>query len=237
MVTDMNMNITRYILLMIAITAGGAWATVIDGGFNQSITPADSWTAGSDAALTWYGSNYSAAEGQAQLTRTSTVNFSHFNDNVVDHLLLAMPLNGITADTYSMGIETTYSSFDNQFFFWQIYLAHNGASIDLQNAFGDVWDGAFDDAHLIQTTEIAAPSGQLYSRNFTLSSSDLEDYDYIAFVFTGSRDSCQSLAFDNFTTTMAPPVIPEPLTVLTLAGGAAWLLRKKRRTCPVGHRR
>ncbi len=218
--------------LVAAIVAmtGISQAAVLDFNDGSDIVSSSTWVAGPESTGRWYGSNYSIEDGHADLDESVGLLANIFTDRATNSVLYSVSLANVTPGTYSWSIETRYSSFLTQDNYGQVYLLKSGQSIDLE---GNIWNKKPDGAAIVSADYPGLFSGgeqwRTFGESFSLTASQLEIYDFVAFVFTGNRSNGQMLNYDNFSSDLVQPAnVPEPATFALIASGALLaLLRKK----------
>jgi hypothetical protein len=197
----------------------------VDGNFDNPITQATTWNASVNDVGQWYGSDFSVVNNSANLNSPT---YSYGN-SAQRSLIQVLPIT--TAGTYEWSFNHKISDYDSQWSYWQVYLLKEDATINLKG--GPNYGQTLPETRLI--SKDYAPTGKddgrwhSYSDQFTISDSDIRNYQYAAFIMTGSLYSpCQVFGYQNLMTTMA---VPEPATLGLLALGGGWfLLRKPRRS-------
>jgi hypothetical protein len=198
--------------------------------FSQPITSATQWNAGSGQLNTWYGANYSVADNSAQVNYVSKTTNQSAARSLVQ--VLAMPDTG----SYSWSFDNLMSDYSNQWSYWQVYLLKDHATIDLVG--GPAYGKNVGNGKLI--SQGYATDGNddgewhSYTDDFSIAKNDAKNYNYIAFVLSGSLYSpCQMMGFGNFYTTVpGATVVPEPATlVLVVLGGMTMLNVRKKSKC------
>jgi len=202
------------------------YADFMNSDFSQPITEATQWTAGRDLLNTWYGANYSVEDNSAQLNYVSQSTKQSAARSLVQ--VLAIP----EAGNYSWSFDNQLTDYNNQWCYWQVYLLKDNATIDLVG--GPSYSKNIGNGKLISNDY--APDGKddgkwvSYTDNFTIDKNQAKNYNYIAFVLTGSIYSpSQVLGFGNFYTTVpGARSVPEPVTLILLAMGGVALVNRKR---------
>ncbi len=198
-----------------------------------SITDTNKWTAGSDSTGQWYGSDFTINDGSAILTESSNGN-SRRVANSVNSVMIAFELDDSMVGSHSWSIDTLYNNYNNQYNYGQVYLLTDNQNVMLNQG---IWGKKNGYSTIISQEYPSAGTGNMtwdtFGSSFDLSESQTQNYSYIAFVFTGSKYSDQTLAFDNFSTTLMDAskcAIPEPATVAIAGLGALIMFRKKKTT-------
>jgi hypothetical protein len=222
-----GMRLVGFIVALTITTA--VYADFMNADFSQPIKEATQWIAGQDQLNTWYGANYSVEDHTAQLNYVSQSTKQSAARSLVQ--VLAIP----DAGNYSWSFENQLTEYNNQWCYWQVYLLKDNAIIDLVG--GPSYNKNIGNGKLI-SSDYARDSDDggkwvSYTDNFTIDKNQAKNYNYIAFVMTGSIYSpSQVLGFGNFYTTVpGAGSIPEPATLILLSMGVVAMVKRKRWMC------
>lgn len=232
-----------YGLILGTIWCGAnAQANLMDGDFDGSILPAMSWTAGTDTAGVWYGADYTTANGFAELMFEGSGKRSAAMESERRSVLQALPIP--EAGQYKWDLWATLSKSKKQDSYWQAFLVKKGTKISL------VGGPAYDDEMEGATKLLSADSSMAnkdrgkwfhYVNHFQISAEDARDYNFVAFVLTGSRHAGGVLGYDRVSTNVPGgsddvevncenPDVPEPVTAMLLVLGSLGVLGAGRRS-------
>ena len=210
-----------------------ATAGLLDFDSGVTINDTNKWTAGSDSTAQWYGSNFSVENGSAVLNESSKGK-SNKVANSVNSVMIAFDLADSMVGSHSWSVDTLYNNYNTQYNYGQVYLLSGNQSINLNQ---QIWGKKTGGNTIISQEYPRAGTGNMtwdtFGKSFDLSQNQVNSYDYIAFVFTGSKHCDQTLAFDNFSTSLydaSKSSVPEPATVAITSLGALILFRKKKTT-------
>ena len=201
--------------------------------FENGTTISDStkWTAGTDSTAQWYGSDFTVSNGSAVLTESSKGKTNKVA-NSANSILLAFDLTESLVGSHNWSIDTLYNDYNTQYNYGQVYLLKNGQSIDLNSS---IWNKKNGGTSIISKEYPRAGTGNMtwdtFGQSFDITEKHLDKYDYVAFVFTGSKHIDQNLSFDNFNTSIydsAKSAIPEPATIAISSLGALIVFRRKK---------
>ena len=187
-----------------------------------SITPATSWQAGVDSINEWYGADYKDMGDFASLTYIGKgTNLCQMR---LDQRSLLCAVNTV-AGTYQMEFETRFDNYAKQFNYWQVYLVEDNARISLVG--NPKWNtGKTNTARVAYGFAKPQDDDGLwhdYSIDFNLTPCQAKKYDYVVFVFTGSRRACEVLDYGRFELKSPAGCVPEPSTLLLCGSGAMFL--------------
>ena len=203
---DFTMKKTYFLLAIALFVCRFCSANMMP--FNDATT----WTAGTSGLNAFYGSGYSTGNGYAELTVSD-------NDMVAGRRAIVWATSIPDAGTYTYSLDSKYNNYYTQYNHWMVYLLNSGSQFNLV---GGPTSGYIQKV----VAPVADADGQWhsYADSFSITAQQAADYDYIAFVMVGSKNSEQVLAYDNFTTN-----VPEPCTVLILGLGSGFLIRMRKK--------
>ena len=178
-------------LFALASCAAQAQNLLADGTFDQPITSASTWVAGTNATGVWYALDHVSTSGYAEMTYAS----SNYQQRV---LLQAIPMPA--AGTYTYSLRTRYTDYWYQYHYWHIIAVDTGASISLghESIMWDLskplctsatrhygWDGT--------------ATGDWVSdhQTFQLAPSIADSYDYLIVAFVTSKRSTDVANWDD----------------------------------------
>jgi hypothetical protein len=166
--------------------------------YDWSITEATSWTASPDTVGSWYGADFSGEEGYARL------DFSHvkWKDISKSRRSILIALTMPEAGDYTFDVDVRFNDYHHQFSYWQVYAVKEGA--DLPMTGGPVWKKNYKDTKRLfgNFAPDKKDDGTWYSYNdtFKLNNGMAKNYDYLAFVMTGSKHPDEVMDYANFAT-------------------------------------
>ena len=223
------LKLTLTTLLLSAATFVNAG--VLDFDSDVTISSTNKWTAGSDSTGQWYGQNFSVADGSAVLTETSHGNTRKVA-NSQNSIMIAFELSDDMIGSHSWSIDTLYNDYNTQYNYGQVYLLSDGQSVMLDKG---IWGKKTGGNSIISKEYPRAGTGDMawntFGDTFDISQCSVSKYDYIAFVFTGSKHVNQELHFDNFDTTIydaSKSAVPEPATIAISSLGALMILKRRK---------
>lgn len=204
-----------YFLLIIALSACSFCPASM-----MPINAATSWTAGNDGLNAFYGSGYSTGNGYAELA------VSNDSDKLAGRRAIVWTTSIPSAGTYTYSLDSKYNNYYSQYDYWMVYLLNDGSQFNLVGGPSSSFVPA--GGVKIYTGEATAANANAlwhnYSGSFNITAQQAANYDYVAFVMVGSKETTHVLAFDNFAMN-----VPEPCTVIILGLGSSFLLRHRKK--------
>ncbi len=228
------MPTVKHTILIIVILIGTITSNISAGLFTFDpgtvITDTSQWTAGTGLTEQWYGSNFTASDGYAELTETSLGNTSMLARTGVNSILFALELSSGLIGTHNWHIDSLFSDYDTQYNYGQVFLLNIGQILKLNK---DIWNKPPLGASLISSQQALPGSDNLnwntYGSTYDISQNDVDTFNYIVFAFTGSKHTSQVMMFDNFSPGIYENLeyeTPEPATVAIAGLGLLLLFRK-----------
>lgn len=201
------MIIRKVLFVLVALLT-----VTVAGAGEISLTEADSWTAGTDSLYSFYGADYSVANGYAEL----------MIEDDKRAILWAADLR--QAGTYSFSLDNQYSNYYQQYNYWMVLLVNDGSQVNLVGGPSSSYVPAGgENIYVFGPVGNADGNWHSYEDTFEITQQQADDHDYIAFVMVGSKKAGQVLGFDNFITN-----VPEPTTIALLSLGGIIFLKPKR---------
>ena len=199
---------------------------------NTSMTVSPEWVANADNYGKVYGNNFVIDNGVAELTESTNNASCYSTSNDTNSILYSVSLKGIEAGQYNWSIDTSYNSYYTQYNYGQVYLVKDGYTIDLDS---NIWNKSNSGSTVISKDYPGLYTGNkqwhTFGSDFTITDKQINHYDAVAFVITGSKSADQILQYDNFNTNImetAKVCVPEPATIALISSGSLWVLFRRK---------